>query len=1141
MKKHTDITLRALRRLTFRLLAVVALLLTAVGAYAFPTTTYRENSRLSEGRWVKVAVTRTGLHAIPAATLRQWGFSDPKSVAIYGYGGARISDFLDLSTYIDDLPRVQNAVTDNGTVVFYAQGPYQWLFDDANRTFKYHENPFATEGYYFLTDGGPDPAREIPTEGTPKAGDGVTRFTQPLHHEVNQVSPGQTGHLLVGEDFKFTNKRTFSFQTPGRVADTDVKVRVGMFTCVPNSQPTLTIALNGKALQQAKLTQSRFNEFGDTTLVERTATPGAYQGDLRLELGFASSTLTQMANLDYITLCYERSLDMKGVSNLEFTLGSSTTKISNAAGAKVWDVTDPLNIVALATNEQGGSVSWHTNFSGWRTYAAWTGTSGMPVPTLAEQSVASQNLHGEEVPDMVIVTPGAWRQQAERLANVHRNSADSLKVLVVSPEQIYNEFSSGTQDVNSIRRCLKMFYDRGNANPQGRKLKYALLMARPSYDNRQITDWMKTAGWPLIPSWQSDNGSDDTYSYSTDDVMAYLEDGAGSNGGTLSIAIGRLPIREAEEAKVYVDKIAAYVNKQPAGDWKNKIVVLADDQDNGIHLEQAERAIEEMEATQAGLEVMKNKVYCDAYEKIGGVTQGARDRMYRGLEEGAGWWWYIGHASIDNWTNEGMLNRHDIENNTYFRRVPMLYAATCTFSRWDGSLTSGAELLASNPSGGTITSICPTRPVYISSNGVLSRQMGQTLFQRDENGRPLTVGEIFRRAKNLGAGDTNRMRYVLLGDPALRSPLPANRVIMTKINNRDIDPENPPVLEGRKQSVVEGYVADWQGNKLSDFNGQLTLSVFDAEESVTTLGRGTDEDPGKESVFDRQGMRLFAGCDSIRNGEFKITVAMPSEIAWNYRPAAALMYARENTASRPREAVGQSRDFYVYGLDEASNPDTDAPTIEALYINHPDFASGDVVNESPMAFAQVADNIGINLSQAGIGHTLWMSLDGSDTFTDVSDYYTPNPDGTPGGTVAYPFENLENGNHTLEFRVWDTSDNFATASVDFFVQPGLAPKILDVRCWPSPASTEANFYITHNRPDAPMTVTVAVYDLAGREIWRQSQTGRSDMFLSAPLTWNLTDSGGNRVARGIYVYRAEVTTDGQHYASEGRRLAVTAR
>ena len=89
------------------------------------------------------------------------------------------------------------------------------------------------------------------------------------------------------------------------------------------------------------------------------------------------------------------------------------------------------------------------------------------------------------------------------------------------------------------------------------------------------------------------------------------------------------------------------------------------------------------------------------------------------------------------------------------------------------------------------------------------------------------------------------------------------------------------------------------------------------------------------------------------------------------------------------------------------------------------------------------------------------------------------------------------------------------------------------------ATTQANFYVSHNRPDATLEVTVTVYDLMGRPVWSQTQRGRSDMFTSAPLTWNLTDGAGRRVSRGIYLYRAEVSTDGEHTSTASKRIAVT--
>ena len=121
--------------------------------------------------------------------------------------------------------------------------------------------------------------------------------------------------------------------------------------------------------------------------------------------------------------------------------------------------------------------------------------------------------------------------------------------------------------------------------------------------------------------------------------------------------------------------------------------------------------------------------------------------------------------------------------------------------------------------------------------------------------------------------------------------------------------------------------------------------------------------------------------------------------------------------------------------------------------------------------------------------------------------------------------------------------NSATASIDFIVDPTLAPKIFDVYTDANPATVEANFYIAHNRPDAMLTVRIDIYDLSGQPIWSATERGRADMFLSSPVNWNLTNSAGARVGRDIYVYRATVTTEATSDApatssSVAKRIAV---
>ena len=276
----------------------------------------------------------------------------------------------------------------------------------------------------------------------------------------------------------------------------------------------------------------------------------------------------------------------------------------------------------------------------------------------------------------------------------------------------------------------------------------------------------------------------------------------------------------------------------------------------------------------------------------------------------------------------------------------------------------------------------------------------------------------------------------------------------------------------------------------------------------------------------------------VKNGHYTLTVDMPSQVADNFRPATLSMYAYSD-GDTAVEAVGVNRDFYVYGYDEDAVTDTTPPVIDTIVMNHESFTDGSTVNTTPMLIAHVSDDVALNLSTAGLGHIMTITLDDDIVLTDVLNFYTPESDGTPAGSINYQFDELTEGSHTARLRVFDTSGNATTATVTFFAQQGLAPKIYDVYTDANPATTEANFYLSHDQPDGIVTVTISVYNLMGKPVWTQSQTGMSDMFTSVPVTWDLTDEVGRRVRRGIYVYRATITTDNVSYETASRRLAVT--
>lgn len=1113
-------------------------------AGAFDLSTYAENSRLSSGRWAKISVDGDGIYLLSNAQMRKMGFRDPSKVHIYGYGGRQLPDRMTEAGYIDDLPMVQTLRTDRG-LLFYAEGVTAAVTLSGNYV-RPKQNAFIDEGYYFVSDCDGDD-RPIPVEGAPSASSPETSFTDYIFHEKDLVCVSQTGQQYGGEEFLYTPSRSFNFELKDIVADSKVWLACSFMTTA-QKESTVKLSAYGNELpySASDVIKETAKEHGNYKSTVTTKTFDAAGEKLNVVVSLSRTGTVSAAHLDYLSVNYTRALRMSG-PQLIFSLPRNQGALeAAAAGTVVWDVTSPRSIVAMNTGTNGSKTSWTNDYTGPRKYVAFDPSASFPEPKYTA-TVSNQNLHGVEVPDMVIFTPSAWMSEAERLARFHEDN-DGLKVLVVDQEEVFNEFASGSRDVNSFRKMLKMLYDRSESSE--RKLKYALFMGRGSYDNRRISTSVKSLSYPLMPLWQSEKGETDTDSYTTDDIFAFLRDNSGNTMASdyLCIGVGRMPVTSAGSARVAVDKVIAYSTDMASGTWRNRSMLLADDQDKGIHMKQMERVHATMLAN-GGDNATHTKIYTDAYELTGQGYPQARDQMFKTLDEGVLWWMYIGHANTTSLTHEGLLKLADI-NNMYLRKWPIFFAATCEFLRWDGNAVSAGEIMWAHEEGGCIAQISANRPVYISENEYMSRGMGQHMFSRDSDGSRLTIGEIYRRAKNSSKttesgtmlSDSNKLRYILMGDPAMYPAMPQHDIVIDRINDVASGSDEQAIIQARQDVVMEGRVVDSDGNTMTDFTGTVASTLYDAEYSITSLANGglVDGVPvGEKVTFEQHGNRLFAGNDSVQSGHFKVHIAMPSSVANNFREATISLVAQNIRHDGIDDyAAGVNRDFYVYGTDD-NVTDTIPPVIKSIYLNHPSFRTGGRVNATPMLIAEISDNRGINMNTSGIGHQMNVLVDGNKSYSDVAEYYTPSPGGTPSGVIAYQLPELEEGLHSLRLRIWDTSDNSTSETIEFYVSPDQAPVLYDVYSDANPASTQANFYLSHDRPDAQVEVTISIYDMLGQPVWQSVTRGRSDMYLTSPVTWDLHDTAGHRVTRGIYLYRASIREGDSVSNTLTHRIAVT--
>ncbi len=750
-------------------------------------------------------------------------------------------------------------------------------------------------------------------------------------------------------------------------------------------------------------------------------------------------------------------------------------------------------------------------------------------------NITNQDRHADGFADMVIIIPTSQKllAQAQRLKAFHEEH-DSMRVNIVPADELYNEFSSGTPDANAYRRYLKMLYDKAETDKD--LPKYLLLMGDCVWDNRMLTSTTRNLNPDdYLLCFESENSYNEIYCFVDDGWFCLLDEGEGANpqrSDMLDMAVGRFPVSNETDAKTMVDKTIAYVNNTNAGAWQNTLIFLGDDGNNNIHMEDVNDVADEVQKNHPGYYI--KKVLWDSYELVSGATGNTYPEVTKLLKAqqsaGALIFDYAGHGSESQISHERVLSISDFAGFTN-TNLPLWITASCDIMPFDGTDPTIGETAVLNSKGGAFAFFGTTRTVYANYNKRINGAFMRYVLQRTD-GKPNTLGEAQRLAKNymITSGQDlteNKLQFSLLGDPAVALNLPEPSLVVDSINGIAVGSTDMPKLKAGSMATIIGHVADKNA-----FNGIVTATVRDSEEQITC--RNNDNSATKAFVYNDRTRNLFNGSDSIRNGRFKLSFAVPMDI--NYSDKSGLVNLFGVSNDKKSTVHGANDSFIVGGTDSMGN-DSIGPSIYC-YLNSPDFVNGGNVNTTPYFFAQVTDEDGINASGAGIGHDLMLIIDGDMAKTyNLNDNFTYDFGSYTSGSTYYSIPALEVGTHTLQFRAWDIFNNSSTSTLRFNVVNGLAPSIADISCTQNPAHTSTTFIITHDRAGSDIDVIIDVMDTAGRILWSYTGQNTAESGTST-VDWNLTDNSGRELQTGVYLYRARIACDGSKYTSKTKKLII---
>ena len=1129
----------------------------------------------------KIGVTETGIHKLDFNFLKDLGLNpaqlDPRQLRLYGNGGGMLPQ-ANAAPRFDDLR--ENAILvqgeadgtfhNNDYVLFYAQGPHTWSLNSNNGQFSHHFNVYSDTAYYFLTVG-PVAGLRVQQAAPAPAGPEVSVFDERIHHEQDLFNPladvlsQPSGRTWFGEKFtsNFTASREFKIAMPGLVPSGRVIFKTHVFNSATSSA-TFEFLLNGIMLGKTVLPARNTADYAPAgTHQYANFSPDSviipFGNELSVKINYRNgNNVSGGGNLDFFTILAKRQLRLYGNSTNFRSVDSkanpsSTFVLADApASALTWDVTDPTRPRQLATTHNGSLAFNALTQDTVREFIAFTGDA-FPAPAKAGK-VVRQNLHAlnlDKSLDLLIVTHPKFLAQANLLAQFRQRN-DGLNAAVVTTTQVYNEFSSGAQDVSAIRDVMKLVYDR-NPNPKAKPM-YLLLFGDASFDYKYRTP-KNTNFVPVYEAPQSFESLSPVLTYSSEDYYGFMDDTEGewassTNSHLLDVGVGRLPVQTPEEAQAVVSKLISYVNNhQNTGKWRNTVTLVADDGDFDQYFKDAQSFARKIDTRYPQYNV--RKLYLDAYKQIS-VSSGKRspeasDQIVKTVEQGTLIVNYIGHGGETGWAHERILEVPQINAWQNNDKLAFFVTATCEFGRYDDpARTSGAEYALLNPNGGAIGLLSTTRPVTSTDNFLINAAFYDSAIFVPVNGRMPRLGDVMRRTKNNSlSGDGNR-NFTLLGDPSLRLAYPEKKAEVIRINGINTG-TLPDTLKALSKMTIEGVVTDG-GNVLTDFNGNLQATVYEKKTTITKLG---DEGGSKRDTFSIRQNVIFDGLVSVVNGQWKVQFIVPKDISYQYGSGKISLYAA--TADGTRDAGGYSSRIIVGGSDPNAPADNTPPVVQ-LYLNDESFLPGGSTHPNPKLIALLSDESGINTAGIGIGHEITGKLDAEVMKAEpiiLNDYYSAEKGSYQKGRVLYSgveLKQLKPGPHSIRVKAWDTYNNSSEEVLEFVVVNDQKLALEHVLNYPNPFSHQTSFHFDHNRAGDPLEVQVQIFTVSGKlvktlsdrfESPAPSHVGRTGFFDGSSLSWDGKDEYQDKLAKGVYVYKVTVKSlRDQATANQYQKLVI---
>ncbi|MBI2258325.1 MAG: type IX secretion system sortase PorU [Flavobacteriia bacterium] len=1123
---------------------------------------FADNSVLGDANssWYKVSVSSDGIVKIDKSWLESNGIIqnnfNPNHFHVFGNGAGKLSE-KNSDPKLDDLK--ENAILfvgdsdqsleDGEFFLLYAWGPHKW--NSNNGTFSRDINIYEDLSYYFIRISSAETPLRIQSSPTPTFTT-VTDVNSFNHYDIienenyNLVGGGQRWY---GELLDVELSQTYTFSTPNLISSNEHPVQIKSFVAsiYGENASTLNYSINGQNVK----TQTLNSGSSDYYRQEISFSHVSGSSSLPITVSLSKHKSSVQSYIDKIEINARRNLVFSGTqfrfrdfNSVQMNNKARFTVQGVESNYFVWDITDRQIPKVIETNFNSGQIDFVVAVDSLREFVCSNNRDFSSFTFV--KTVGNQNLHALAPKKLLIVTHPDFLSEAQRLAGVHE--ADGTSSLVVTTEQVYNEFSGGGMDPTAIKWFAKMFYQRagGDINLMPENL---LLFGDGTYDPKNRVENNNN----FIPTYQTQNTSTEDHlnNLVSDDYFGLLDDSESfSQLDLMDIGVGRMIVSDATQAKEMVDKVIQYlktgINQTEVnvtcnpinsscssyGDWRTKYVQIADDE---AYFIESDTEPQYYLVKNEHPEMNSEKLYLDAFSQIASAGGDRYPEVFnaitRHFTNGALVINYVGHGGEVGAADERIITIPQIQSWTNWCNMPLFVSATCEFTKFDDpKRVSAGEHMYLNPNGGAIALTTTTRTVFYGVNTNIGKSFYQNVFDKDLNGKGLSFGEIMRRTKN-GVSDSNNKRsFNLIGDPAIRIALPQMKVVTDSINGYHAS-VYVDTLKALSKVVIKGHVENLSGQKISNFNGILNPTIFDKSKKYRTLGQDAK---AAEIEFEMQKNALFKGKVSVKDGDFTFTFIVPKDIDYKFGLGKISYYSN----SEILDAGGIDTMLYIGGISAEGLNDIIGPEID-MYFNNNKFIDGGLINDSPVLIANIEDESGINMVGNGIGHDITAVLDDNTAEPIIlNEYFTNDLDSYQKGKVNFKLTDLEKGKHSLTLKVWDVNNNSSEKKINFEVRESELFGIRHVLNYPNPFTTNTNFYFEHNQLCSTLDVMIQIMTISGKLVKTIRQEVYNDCFRSDGINWDGNDDYGDQLAKGVYIYRLRVKNQEGFIAEKLEKLVI---